>query len=278
MKDQAYGLRLLRKSSEDIPAEPRPHVKARVIAVTSGKGGVGKSNIVANLAIALRARCESVLVVDADLSLGNLDVLLGVQPIKTLADVLTGALRLEDIVHECIGGVHMIPAAMGLPELTRLDRETRQRLCDDILNLAGKYDITLIDTGAGVSDNVIDLVLSASETLLVTTREPTAIIDAYAVLKILRSRDYTGSIGLVVNMVSNPEEGRWVHACLRDVVERHMNEQIDYLGLVVRDSGVSRAVCQQMPLLLDLPDSPASRCFEQIAETLLEHNLVKSLT
>jgi len=275
MKDQAYGLRLLQKP--EAPKRASSPVSARrVIAVTSGKGGVGKTNLVANVAVALAAQGASVLVLDGDLSLGNLDVLLGVQPVRTLADVVAGKARLDEVIYEGLGGVRVIPAAMGLQEMTRLDHETRQRLCDDILNLAVNGTILLVDTGAGVSDNVIDFVLNAAEAILVTSREPTAIIDAYAVVKILHNRGYEGDIRLVVNMVDSAEEARWVFDRLHGVVERHLDGKLQYLGPVLRDPRVARSVCQQMPVILEKPNSPAARCFGRLAARLIERRHLKA--
>jgi flagellar biosynthesis protein FlhG len=269
MRDQAYGLRLLQKTEAPRKAgQAKP--KRRVIAVTSGKGGVGKTNLVANVAVAMASQGASVLVLDGDLSLGNLDVLLGIRPGQTLADVVAGKARLEDVIYEGLAGVRVIPAAMGLQELTRLDREARQRLCDEILNLASDDAVLFIDTGAGVSDNVIDLVLNSEEAILVTSRDPTAIIDAYAVVKILHTRRYEGDISLVVNMVDSSEEGLWVFERLQTVVERHLEGSLQYLGSVLRDPGVPRAVCQQMPVVLDQSTSPAALCFNRLAIRLSE--------
>jgi flagellar biosynthesis protein FlhG len=269
MRDQAYGLRLLQKAEAPRPAG-RARPKRRVIAVTSGKGGVGKTNLVANVAVALAQQGTSVFVLDGDLSLGNLDVLLGIRPDQTLADVVLGKARLEQVIYEGLAGVRVIPASMGLQELTRMDRETRQRLCDEILNLATDQSVLLVDTGAGVSDNVIDLVLNSSEAILVTSREPTAIIDAYAVVKILNSRGYEGDISLAVNMVHSAEEGLWVFERLQAVVERHLGGSLKYLGFVLRDPGVQRSVCQQMPVVLEQSNSPAALGFGRLAKRLLD--------
>jgi flagellar biosynthesis protein FlhG len=269
MKDQAYGLRLLHKAEAPHKTAP-PKRNSRVIAVTSGKGGVGKTNLVANVAVAMAAQGTPTLVLDGDLSLGNLDVLLGIRPDQTLADVIAQRARLEDVIYQGLAGVRVIPAAMGLQEITRMDHETRQRICDEILNLATDDSVLLIDTGAGVSDNVIDFVISAGQAILVTSREPTAIIDAYAVVKILHNRGYEGEIGLVVNMVNNAEEGVWVFDRLHAVIERHLESSLRYLGSVLRDASVQRAVCQQMPIVLEKSTSPAALGFRRLATRLLE--------
>ena len=271
--DQATTLREMTRQGRQPEGRRRresgtPHA-VRVMAVTSGKGGVGKTNVVANLAYAFTKLGQRVLVMDADLSLGNLDVLLGLTPHHTLGDVLSGRKTLREVITRGPGGMMILPATSGVQELTALTEAQRVALLDAMDALEEKVDTMLIDTAAGVSSNVIYFALAAQEIVVVVSSEPTSLTDAYALMKILSTRYGEHHFKLLVNGVQKPEEGLEVYRNLSRVADRFLNISMDYLGHIVHDTHVPQAVCQQKAVLEIFPYAPASRCFLELAQTLL---------
>src|SRR5664279_3515957 len=199
--DQASRLRTMAKGQ---PAE-QPLFAARVVAITSGKGGVGKTNVVAGLALALAQLGQRVVVLDADFGLANLDILLGLSPEYTLEHVLRGEKLMEEILLDGPFGIKIIPASSGIQELTRLDSAAELRLIQGLQRISATNDWLLIDTAAGIHDSVIKLLMAAQEVLLVTTPEPTALVDAYAMVKVVHLRDPRKPLWLLVNNAQNPE-------------------------------------------------------------------------
>ncbi|HEX7599096.1 MAG TPA: MinD/ParA family protein, partial [Polyangia bacterium] len=193
--DQASRLRTMAKGQ---PAE-QPLFAARVVAITSGKGGVGKTNVVAGLALALAQQGQRVVVMDADFGLANLDILLGLSPKYTLEHVLRGEKVIEEILLEGPLGIRIIPASSGIQELTRLDTASELRLVQGLQRVAESADWLLIDTAAGIHDSVLKLLMAAQEVILVTTPEPTSLVDAYAMAKVLHLREATKPLWLLVN-------------------------------------------------------------------------------
>ena len=258
-------------------ATPAPR-RARVMAVTSGKGGVGKTFLAANLAMALAGRGERVLVLDADLGLANLDVVLNLTPKITLHDVFTGKAALDDAVLQAPGGFSVLLAGSGLVEYSRLTAEVRQQLVDVIETLAPRYDRILLDTGAGISDVVLYALSLADEVLVVVTPEPTSMTDAYATIKVLALQEQQRrDLRVVVNQVSRVGEGKAVRGQLQLVVDRFVAPQLaagsaplrlDLLGEVPTDPVVRESV-QKRRLLLELaPGSAAARAVHLIAQRL----------
>lgn len=242
----------------------------RVIAITSGKGGVGKTNIVANLGFAFSHLGRKVLILDADLGLGNLDVLLGIAPKFNISHVIHGEKRLADILVEGPGEMKILPASSGIQELTQLTHEQKMRFLTDLDRLIDDVDILLIDTAAGISTDVMDFNVSAHEIIVVVSPEPTAITDAYALMKVLSLRYAEKCCQLLVNMAGSPREGEDVFRQLELVTERFLDIHVDYLGCVLRDEKVTRGVKHQR-LVCDLyPASRASRCFTQLAERMVK--------
>ena len=249
--------------------------RASILAVTSGKGGVGKTFLSANLAAALARRGERVLVLDADLGLANLDVVLNLVPKITLHDVFTGKAALEDAIVPAPGGFSVLLAGSGLVEYSRLTPEVRDQLLGVIRTVAPRFDRILLDTGAGISDVVLFAVSLADEVALVVTSEPTSLTDAYATVKVLSSQQQRGSIRLIVNQVSQIGEGRTVRAQLQRVVDRFVNPNakppvtLDLIGAVPADKTVREAV-QRRELLLEIyPGSPAALAVNAIATRLV---------
>lgn len=242
---------------------------ARVIAVASGKGGVGKSNVVANLAVALQRRRQRVIVFDGDLGLANLDTLLGLHPRATLRHVLHGECGIRDVMIEGPAGIRIVPAASGFEELTRLSQAQRLLMLEQVDSLDGAFDVLLLDTGAGISDNVLFFALAAHELLVVLTPEPTSMTDAYALIKVLATRHGQHSIGVLVNMVRGEAQAKQTFTHLARVAERFLHLSLRYVGYVPYDTEVGEAVRRQRTLLELSPGAPASRAFEALADRIL---------
>ncbi len=242
----------------------------RVIAVTSGKGGVGKSNIVANLGFMLSRLGKKVLILDADLGLGNLDVLLGLAPKYNLSHVITGAKAISEIAVEGPGKIKIIPASSGIQELSDLTDEQKTRMLTDLDLLIDSVDFFLIDTGAGISSNVMHFNSSAQEIMVVVCPEPTSITDAYALMKVL-SLDYSRKhFKLVVNMANSSKEATEVYRQLVLVADRFLDIKIEYMGHVLTDENVKKGVRLQKVVSEIHPDTKASRCFDSLAKKMLE--------
>jgi len=238
------------------------------IAVTGSKGGVGKSNLTLNLAVALGRWGRRVLLVDGDLGLANLDVLLGLVPRHTVEHVVTGEVELGDVLLEGPCGIRLLPAASGLPSLARLDGAARQCLLTALSQAAAGVDDVLIDTGAGLGEAALALQLAASRVLLVTTPEPTSLVDAYATLKVLWSADPGKLVELVVNAAQDDEEGRRVHEQIARAAKHFLGRAPELLGTVCCDPRVPDAVRRQRSLLELYPDSAAAQAYERIAMRL----------
>jgi len=238
------------------------------LAVTSGKGGVGKTNVVVNLAVGLARLRNRVAILDADFGLGNVDVLLGLAPEGHLGHVLAGDRTIEEIVVEGPHGVRIVPASSGLRQLTALTSQHWRRLSDGLVSLAEDLDFLLIDTAAGISDNVIELLLTSERVLIVTSPEPTAVVDAYAMVKILTATDPTAEIGVLVNGVRDTSEADLVFRQLDVAAGRFLHRQLRYYGFVTNDPAVRDSVIVQRPVMDHMPQSPASRCFRILASRI----------
>ncbi|MDP9045024.1 MAG: MinD/ParA family protein [Pseudomonadota bacterium] len=252
--------------------------RARIMALTSGKGGVGKTFLSANLAAALAARNLRVLVLDADLGLANLDVVLNLYPKITLHDVFTGKSSLEDAILPAPGGFSVLLAGSGLVEYSRLTPEVRDQLQRIIDTLAPRFDHILLDTGAGISDVVLYAVSLADDVLVIATPEPTSMTDAYATIKVLATQQQRDRIRLVVNQVGRLGEGRNIRNQLQLVVDKFVTPlmsggrappQLELIGEITQDPAVREAVQKRRLLLELLPGSDAARAVESIATRVI---------
>ena len=249
-----------------------------ILAVTSGKGGVGKTFLSANLAAALAARGERVLVLDADLGLANLDVVLNLQPKITLHDVFTGKSSLDEAILPAPGGFSVLLAGSGLVEYSRLTPQVREQLQDIIVKVAPRFDRILLDTGAGISDVVLHAISMADDVLVIATPEPTSMTDAYATIKVLALHHRRRAIRFVVNQVSAAGEGRTIRNQLQLVIDRFVAPHIEpaseaihlnLLGEIPSDPSVREAVQKRHLLLEAVPGAPASRAVGAIADRLM---------
>lgn len=245
---------------------------ARVITVTSGKGGVGKSSISVNLAIELARMGKRVLIMDVDFGLANIEVMLGIRPEYNLADMMFRGKSLADIVIKGPEGIGFISGGSGIHELTSLTREQIVNLTMRLVELDEMADIVIIDTGAGIADAVLEFVSASTEVLLVATPEPTSITDAYALLKTLyRKSEFSAEntrIKVIANRVTSQNEGRELFEKINLVVKKFLKFGMEYLGDIPQDEQVSKAIIRQKPVVLSAPDSGAGKALRKLATKL----------
>jgi len=244
--------------------------QSRVVAITSGKGGVGKTNVVAGLAMSLGKVGQRVVVLDADFGLANIDILLGLSPKYTLEHVLRGERVIEEIMLEGPHGIRLIPASSGIQELTKLDASAELRLVQGLQRIAENTDWLLIDTAAGIHDSVIKLLMAAQEIILVSTPEPTSLVDAYAMVKVVHIRDQTKPIWLLVNNAQSQDEAEETVDQIQAATQRFLGKDINNLGLIPSDNHILQAVRQQQGIVDLFPKSPAAKAFQVISERLME--------
>jgi flagellar biosynthesis protein FlhG len=241
---------------------------ATVLAVTSGKGGVGKTNVAINVAVALARLGHRVGVLDADFGLGNIDVLLGLSPDGHVGQVVAGEKRLADVMVDGPSGVRIIPASSGLQSLTALNAIQRRRLLEALDEARRELDYLLIDTAAGISDNVLHMLQLAERVVVVTSLEPSAIVDAYAVTKVLSATDSAKEIGIVVNGVRSAGEAYLAFRQIETAARRFLGRPVCYYGFISADPALRDAVIEQRALVEMRPQSPASRCYRLVASRL----------
>lgn len=270
MADQAEKLRLLAKNlMNQAEAEITGKTsKTRVITITSGKGGVGKTNFSINIALALISYGYKVILLDADLGLANIDVVLGLSPTYNLFHVIKGEKNIKEVIAEGPQGLKIIAGGSGIQELANLRKGLIESFIKSLDGLEGEADFLLIDTGAGLARNVMRFVYAADEVILVTTPEPTAITDAYGLVKTMLARRKSGTVHLVVNQVASSQEADFTANKLLTVAEKFLKYKINKLGFVLSDPMVSKAVMNQEPFILKYPKSAASQCVFRLAARL----------
>ncbi len=262
VQDQADGLRA---QSSDIQQDNRP---TAVYAITSGKGGVGKTALVANLAYQLAETGKSVLIVDADLGLANVDIVFGLSPRYTMNHFFSGEQPLAKVMIEGPLGIKILPAGSGQQNFIHLDSRQKMQLLDGLDSLHHHFDYVLIDTEAGISENVTYFNTAAQEILVVTTPDPTALTDAYAVMKLLSTRYHEKKFNLVVNQIHSEDEALDVYRKLTMVANRYLNISIDYIGSVPADRQMGEAIRRQKVISELCPSSPISTAFQRIARRI----------
>ncbi|HNX95610.1 MAG TPA: MinD/ParA family protein [Holophaga sp.] len=266
MTDQASRLRAMARTQ--VPEGTL--FNSRVMAITSGKGGVGKTNVVAGLAMSLASQGQRVLVLDADFGLANIDILLGLSPTYTLEHVLRGEKVLEEILLDGPMGIKVIPASSGIQELTRLDATAELRLIQSLQRVSESHDWLLIDTAAGIHDSVIKLLMAAQEIILVTTPEPTSLVDAYAMVKVVHLRDAKKPVWLLVNNCQTEMEAEETIEQLQAAVQRFLGKEIQVLGMIPADPHILQSVRQQRGVAELFPRSPSAQAFWGLAGQLLK--------
>jgi flagellar biosynthesis protein FlhG len=242
--------------------------RGTIIAITSGKGGVGKTSVVVNLASSLARLGHRVGILDADFGLGNIDVMLGLMPPFHLGHFLSGERSLDEIIVKGPLGIRIIPAGTGIRALTALTPQQWQQLADVVRRISADLDFLLIDTAAGISDNVVELLLLAERILAVTSLEPPAIVDAYALVKILTSANRSKEIGVVVNGARDANEASLVFRQLDVASGRFLRRSLQLTGFIVQDPSLRDAVLGQRPIVDYAPQAPASRCFRMLASRI----------
>ncbi|MDR2402476.1 MAG: MinD/ParA family protein [Spirochaetaceae bacterium] len=279
MEDQAERLRemMRKKNSRDKPAVLAEHKKTRIITITSGKGGVGKTNVSVNMALAYARIGRKVVVMDADLGLANVNVMLNMIPKFNLYHVIRKQKTMREIMVDTDYGISIVAGASGFSKIANLSEEERQNFINELETLSNA-DIIIIDTAAGVSSNVLDFIAAADDAVIITTPEPTAITDAYGIIKIIASEIDSLNMGLklVVNRVKSVAEAKKVADRMTSITGQFLNLKVEYLGFIYDDTVVSQAVLRQRPFMVIDPKCRASLCIQHIVGRMEKSELPES--
>lgn len=244
--------------------------RPEIFTVTSGKGGVGKTNLSVNLALLLRRLKKNVLLVDADIHLGNVDLLLGLRPTRTLSEVLTGDSNLSEIIMKGPGGLDVLPASSAVMDMLDIDEKIIKRMSEAFKGFDHNYDVVVVDTGAGIGKSVTSFVFGADKMVVVVTPDPASIADAYGAIKVTSIKSPTTSILLVVNMAESNEEGENIFKKLELMIKRFLDKKIYFGGVILRDPLVRECVQLQSPLILEYPTSKPSNAIKLATRNLLK--------
>ena len=273
MIDQAEKLRdmVKQKNLLENPVLPPPDITSRIITVTSGKGGVGKSNVTLNLALALAKREKRIVIIDADFGLANIEVLFGIVPKYNLGHVFIGERTIDEIVTDGPLGVKLVSGGSGIRELANLDERRMAMVIEKLAYLDTISDIILIDTGAGISDTVINFIKASGETIIITTPEPTSLTDAYAVVKtVWGDEGPRPRFKVLVNRAENEAEAVEVFGKISKVSKYFLDVDLEDLGFIPYDMNILKAVKKQEPVLLSFPETEAARSIEKVGDKLLD--------
>jgi flagellar biosynthesis protein FlhG len=261
--DQAKKLR-------DVVAQQRTGRPIKVIAVTSGKGGVGKTQVVSNLALALRAKKQEVLIFDGDMGLGNIDIVYNISPPYNLKHLIDGTKKIDEVLFQGPDGVYILPAASGIKELTQLSKESKMSLMDQLDQLEGRFDFVLIDTGAGISENVMYLNSAAQSVFVVVTPEPTSITDAYALMKVMSTQYGEKNFHIITNQVRNDAEAKTIFKALLNATDQFLESvQLWHTHSFSFDEKVRQSVSRQQPMLKFDKDGPTSKSYLELADKVI---------
>lgn len=258
-----------RKAEAEHTTEPEAS-PVRAISITSGKGGVGKTNIAANLAIALARQGQEVLVWDADLGLANIDVILGLNALYNINHLLNGEKTLEEIIIQGPGGIKIMPASSGVQEMANLGEGQKMRLLSEFDNYNADLNFLLIDTGAGISSNVMYFNMAAQDRIIVVTPEPTSITDAYALIKVMTTKYNTKKFQILINLVASSREAKDVFTLLSAVADKYLTSiSLDYLGFIPKDEYIPKAILKQQAVLDLYPSADCSKYFNNLAKRII---------
>ncbi len=277
MKDQAEKLRELMKEESSNKNNTIIKNKAKVLAVTSGKGGVGKTNFAINLAISLKRLGYRVLIFDADIGLANVEILAGVNIEHTIADLFADEKDIYEIIGEGPEGIKIISGGSGFNEVFIMSYENTDKLLKEIEKLESSMDFIIIDTGAGVSNIILHFVMAADEVILITTPDPTSLMDGYTMIKALTTNGYKGKLNVVANIVSNRMEAENVFYKLNKASNNFLNVKLNFLGYLEKSNIVNKAVINQRPFLLSDPRSIISKKINIIALNFVDSNDLKEI-
>lgn len=266
----------MNKLSQSLNTVPRAQpainrgVLPEIITVTSGKGGVGKTNLCVNLGILLRQRKQRVLLMDADLHLGKLDIILGASPQYTLADLVEGSRTMDEIIMHHPSGIDVLPATSGELNLLEADKQIMQVLANSFATLKSQYDYLIVDTSAGISSTVLTMALGADKVILVITPEPASISDVYAMIKVLRHKSPDIPLILVPNRVKSLDDGLELHKKLNLITQKFLHTNLYYGGSVVEDGAVRQSVVRQRPFVIEFPKSQATHNLQLVCHRMLK--------
>lgn len=270
MLDQAQALRNLADNDKS-----RNKRKSKIITVTSGKGGVGKSNFVVNLAVALQQNGKKVLIFDADIGMGNDDVLMGLYPKHNIFDIIFTDLTIRDIIIEGVAGVSLIPAGSGLNKVQELTKEERNTFLRKLSEL-DEFDYILMDTGAGVSKDILAFIAASEELIIITTPEPTSLTDAYSLIKAADHFKLKDNAKVIINKAFSPNEGLETFNKFDRAVKKFLKIRIEYFGYILDDKKLVQSVRAQKPFMILYPNCDAARNIENIAFTIMGENSNKA--
>lgn len=264
VRDQAQPLREMVENNKKTPKS------MKVIAIASGKGGVGKSSICVNMALALKSLGYNVLVVDADFGLANIDVMLGVSAKYNIGHLIRGEKSVQEIIQEGLNGVRFISGGSGVFELLQMDERQLWIVLRGLMRLKDPVDVILFDAGAGINDKILQLIESSNDTIIVTTPEPTAILDAYALVKTIVKEGTQKNIRLIMNKCESRKEAEQSINGFTQVMQRHLYIQVEPLGYVLYDHEVVKSIKSQLPVMLSQPNGATAKEITNIARTLME--------
>lgn len=251
---------------DEAMAPRRPARPLKTLAICSGKGGVGKTNVSVNLAVALSAMGRHVMLLDADLAMANVNVLLGMRTQGHLGHVLDGELELEDIIYAGPEGLALVPASSGVARMASLNTMECAGLINAFSSLSRPLDIFIVDVAAGVGEHVIMFTRAVQDVVVVICDEPTSLTDAYALIKILSQHHQVKSFNVLANMVAGDDHGRALFAKLSNVCKRYLDVRLSYMGAVPQDEYLRKAVRRQQPVVVAYPGSPSGRAFKKLAQ------------
>jgi flagellar biosynthesis protein FlhG len=273
MNDQALKLREIASNfARKKSVKSKKRKKTRCIAVASGKGGVGKSNIALNSALVLSKAGFKTLLIDGDINLGNLDILLGSSPKYNLSNMFVDKLPIERVIHKGPDGLHILSGCSGEKNLIGIEHIFKDFVIDSLIKIESQYDYIIIDTAAGIDSYVVDFLVCADEIVVVVTSEPTSVLDSYALIKVLMMRRIYGKINIMVNLASSVKDAKGTFRKLGIAVKRFLDYKIHYLGFLPSDKSIIKAVKNQVPVVISDPDNKISKLLKSALSEIVANN------